>query len=352
MDGLGKGRGRADGFLAVAHLNGDGVVAVQDFLESGSAGRLLKGQGRAAGNAGAGLGGLAVQLFGDGQGVAVGIPDGVLPRKGCVLLPQSCAVRADGRCSVDTDRAIVRDHECRGKNESGANTIGVVVPAVAAGAIGVDVPDVVVIVGARRAQPPNGSGAAIVCNTLAVTAGAVAKVCQPHTVLREIAVVAGRPANLITRQQEHFGAQAICASGKAAAGTSAVLVRDFHLLNSCPDVAVDEVVERSVQVCVDAGILVGVIVAERGRCVDILHQQPRSVATRIIGAGVRVALLHNNKIFGRAVDFDFDNAANGFRAQFYVCHCYLLVFVQAHGMISAGRVFCDTERDRALCCTL
>ena len=75
----------------------------------------------------------------------------------------------------------------------------------------------------------------------------------------------------------------------------------------------------------DAGILVGVIVAERGRCVDVLHQQPRSGATRIIGAGVRVALLHNNKIFGRAVDFDFDNAANGFRAQFYVCHCYLSV---------------------------
>ena len=102
----------------------------------------------------------------------------------------------------------------------------------------------------------------------------------------------------------------------------------------------------------DAGILVGVIVAERGRGVDVLHQQPRSIATRIVGAGVRVALLHNNKIFGRAVDLDFDNAANGFCAQFYVCHCYLLVFVQAHGMISAGRVFCDTERDRALCCFL
>ena len=352
MDGLGKGRGRADGFLAVAHLNGDGVVAVQDFLESGSAGRLLKGQGRAAGNAGAGLGGLAVQLFGDGQGVAVGIPDGVLPRKGRVLLPQSCAVRADGRCSVDTDRAIVRDHECRGKNESGANTIGVVVPVVVAGAIGVDAPDVAAIVGVRRAQPPNGSGAAIVCNTLAVTAGAVAKVCQPHTVLREIAVVAGRPANLITRQQEHFGAQAVGAGGKAAAGTSAVLVRNLYLFDGVADVTINQVEERTVQVAVNAGILVGVIVAERGRGVDVLHQKPSTVAAGIIGAGVRVALLHNNKIFGRAVDFDFDNAANGFRAQFYVCHCYLLVFVQAHGMISAGRVFCDSERDRALCCSL
>ena len=102
----------------------------------------------------------------------------------------------------------------------------------------------------------------------------------------------------------------------------------------------------------DAGILVGVIVAECGRSVDVLHQQPSTVTAGIIGAGIRIALLHDNKIFGRAVDLDFDNAANGFCAQFYVCHCYLLVFVQAHGMISAGRVFCDTERDRALCCTL
>ena len=301
------------------------MVAVQDFLESGSAGRLLKGQGRAAGNAGAGLGGLAVQLFGDGQGVAVGIPDGVLPRKGRVLLPQSCAVRGDGRRSVDTDRAIVRDHECRGKNESGTNTIGVEVPVVAAGAIGVDVPDVVAIVGVRRAQPPNGSGAAIVCNTLAVTAGAVAKVCQPHTVLREIAVVAGRPTNLITRQQEHFGAQAVGAGGKAAAGTSAVLVRNLYLFDGVADVAVDEVVERAVQVRMDIRVLVivvGAVPLHRG--VDVLHQQPRSGTAGIIGAGIRVALLHNNKIFGRAVDLDLDNTANGFRAQFYVCHCYLL----------------------------
>lgn len=320
MDGLGKGRGRADGFLAVAHLNGDGVVAVQDFLESGSAGRLLKGQGRAAGNAGAGLGGLAVQLFGDGQGVAVGIPDGVLPRKGRVLPPQSCAVRADGRCSVGTDRAIVRDHECRGQYKSGANTVGVAVPVVAGLAIDVNAKDVDAIADVRRAQPPNGSAAAVVGDTLVDAVRAVVEVRQPNTILGEIAVVSGRKANLITRQQEYFRAQAIGAGGKAAAGTSAVLVRDFHLLNSCPDVAVDEVVECSVQVCVDAGILVGVIVAERGRCVDVLHQQPRSGATRIIGAGIRIALLHDNKIFGRAVDLDFDNAANGFCAQFYVCH--------------------------------
>ena len=53
------------------------------------------------------------------------------------------------RCSVDTDRAIVRDHECRGKNESGANTIGVDAPEAAVGAIGVDVPDAAVIAGVR-----------------------------------------------------------------------------------------------------------------------------------------------------------------------------------------------------------
>ena len=111
MDGLGEGCGRAGGSLAVAHLNRQGVVAVQDALESGSIGGLLKGQGRAAGNAGVSFGGLTVQLFGDGQRVAVGISDGILPCKGRVLLAKSCAVRADGRCSVDTDRAVVRDRE-------------------------------------------------------------------------------------------------------------------------------------------------------------------------------------------------------------------------------------------------
>ena len=103
----------------------------------------------------------------------------------------------------------------------------------------------------------------------------------------------------------------------------------------------------------DAGILVGVIVAtERGRGVDVFHQQPRAIAACVIDACIRDALMHNDKVLDRTVHFDFNGAANGLCAQFYVCHCYLLVFVQAHGMISAGRVFCDTERDRALCCFL
>lgn len=87
------------------------MVAVQDALESGSIGDLLKGQDRAAGNTGASFSGLAVQLFGDSQRVAVGIGNGILPCKDRVLLAKSCAVRADGRCSVDTDRAVVRDRE-------------------------------------------------------------------------------------------------------------------------------------------------------------------------------------------------------------------------------------------------
>ena len=37
------------------------------------------------------------------------------------------------------------------------DVVPVVVPVVVVGAIGVDVPDVVVIVGVRRAQPPFGS---------------------------------------------------------------------------------------------------------------------------------------------------------------------------------------------------
>ena len=214
------------------------MVKVVDALEPCGIGDLLKGQGRAAGNAGAGLGGLTVQLFGNGQGVAVGIGDGILPCKGRVLLAKSCAVCADGRCSVDTDRAVVRDHECRGKNESGANTIGDVAPAVVVGAIGVDAPDVVGVVGVRRAQPPNGSAAAVVCDTLAVSARAASKVVKLCTVSREIAVVAGRPSNFIAGQQEYFRAQAIGAGGKAAAGTSAVLVRNLDLLDSVPNIGI------------------------------------------------------------------------------------------------------------------
>lgn len=320
MDGLGEGCGRAGGSLAVAHLNRQGVVAVQDALEPCGIGGLLKGQGRAAGNAGAGLGGLTVQLLGNGQRVAVGIGDGILPCKGRVLLAKSCAVRADGRCSVDTDRAVIRDHECRGKNESGANSKGVVVVLVVEGAIRFDVPNVVVIADVRRAQPPSGSSGAGDSDTLAVAARAVVKVVKPCTVLRKIVVVAGRPANFITRQQEYFRAQAIGAGGKAATGTSIVLVRDFHLLNSRPDVAVDEVVEYSVQVCVDLGILVGIIVAELGRCVDALHQQLRSGATRIVCDGIRIALLHDNKIFRRTVHFDFNGAANSLHTEIYICH--------------------------------
>ena len=187
-----------------------------------------------------------------------------------------------------------------------------VVPAAGVvGALGVDGPDAAVIVGVRRAQPPPVSAAAVVGDTLAVAARAASKVRQPDTILGEIAIVAGRPANFIAGQQEYFGGKTICAGGKAAVPAAcAVQVRDFYLLNSCPDVAVDEVVERSVQVCVDAGILVGVIVAERVRCVDVLHQQPSTVAAIVIDAG-RLALMHDDEIFGRTVDFDFDDAANG-----------------------------------------
>lgn len=320
MDGLGEGCGRAGGSLAVAHLNRHGVVAVQDALESGSIGGLLKGQGRAAGNAGAGLSGLAVKSFGDGQGVAVGIGDGILPCKGRVFLAKSCAVRADGRCSVDTDRAIIRYQESRGQNQSGANTVGVAVPVVAGLAIDVNAKDVDAISDVRRAQPPNGSAAAVVGDTLVDAVRAVVEVRQPNTILGEIAVVSGRKANLITRQQEYFRAHAIGAGGKASAAAGTVLVRNLNLFDDVANVRINQVVECSVQVCIDAGTLVGVIVVEHRRCVDVLHQQLRPGATRIIGAGIRITLLHNNKIFGRAVDLDFNNAANGFCAQFYVCH--------------------------------
>ena len=115
---------------------------------------------------------------------------------------------------------------------------------------------------------------------------------------------------------------------------------------------IDQADERTIQVRGHVGVqvvVVGTVPLHRG--IDVLHYHPNAVAACIIGAAGQ-ALLHDNKIFGRAVDLDLDDAANGLCAQFYVCHCYLLVFVQANGMISAGRVFCDTERDRALCCFL
>jgi hypothetical protein len=61
------------------------------------------------------------------------------------------AVSFDGRTAFSLCLLVTRFHQ------SGANTVGVVVVPVVVGTIRLDVPDVVAVVGVRRAQPPFGS---------------------------------------------------------------------------------------------------------------------------------------------------------------------------------------------------
>ena len=76
-------------------------------------------------------------------------------------------------------------------------------------------------------------------------------------------MVAGRPANFVSRQQEYFGGKTICAGGKASVVAGAVLVRNLNLLDSSTDVGIKQVIEGAVQVGMDAGILIGVVVATK-----------------------------------------------------------------------------------------
>ena len=101
----------------------------------------------------------------------------------------------------------------------------------------------------------------------------------------------------------------------------ALAIRNLYLFDRIPDVRLEQTQEYAVQVRVGGtvGIIVGVRSMPLAAFVDVLHQKPRSGAAIVIDAG-RLALMDDYEIFGRAVDFDFDNAANGFRAQFYVCH--------------------------------
>nr|DAO46675.1 MAG TPA: hypothetical protein [Caudoviricetes sp.] len=200
--------------------------------------------------------------------------------------------------------ALVHRHVLR-QNQSGANTIDSVVGAiVVVGAIRPDDPDTVDVV-SRRAQPPSGSAAAVVGDTLAVAARAASKVVKLCTIFREIAVVAGRPAHLITRQQKHFGAQTIGASINAVA----VVVRNLYLLDSVADVTVNLVEERTVQVAVNTGLIVVVKSAEFGISVDVFHQQPSAAAAIVIDAG-RLALMDDDEIFGHAANFYFDGSSH------------------------------------------
>jgi len=101
----------------------------------------------------------------------------------------------------------------------------------------------------------------------------------------------------------------------------------------------------------DAGILIGVVIAERAGGIDVLHHNPDTVTACIVCTAGQ-ALMHDDEVFGRAVDLDLDDTANGLCAQFYVCHCYLLAKNQTHGKTPMGLVFCETVAVMALCCFL
>ena len=120
-----------------------------------------------------------------------------------------------------------------------------------------------------------------------------------------------RPANFIAGQQKYFGGKTIFTCRKAAPA-GALLVRNFHLFDSRSNFGINQVIEVIVQIGMGGAtsIVVGVCSIPLAFFVDVFHQQPSTVAAIVIDAG-RLALMHDDEIFGRTVDFDFDDAANG-----------------------------------------
>ena len=120
-----------------------------------------------------------------------------------------------------------------------------------------------------------------------------------------------RPANFIAGQQKYFGGKTIFTCRKAAPA-GALLVRNFHLFDSRSNFGINQVIEVIVQIGMGGAtsIVVGVCSMPLAVFVDVLHHQPSTVAAIVIDAG-RLALMHDDEIFGRTVDFDFDDAANG-----------------------------------------
>ena len=53
--------------------------------------------------------------------------------------------------------------------------------------------------------------------------------------------------------------------------------------------------------------------------VDVLHQQPSAV-TGVIVQRTRLALMDDDELFCRTVDFQLDGAADGLGAQKHICH--------------------------------
>ena len=92
----------------------------------------------------------------------------------------------------------------------------------------------------------------------------------------------------------------------------ALAIRNLYLLDGVLDARLDQIQECAVQVGMDGavGIIVGGRAIPLAAFVDVLHQQPRSGAAIVIDAG-RLALMDNDKVSGRTIYFDFNDAAHG-----------------------------------------
>ena len=145
------------------------------------------------------------------------------------------------------------------------------------------------------------------------------KIGQLCAVMRKVLVIAGAEADLITGQQEDFTVQAVCAGRYRPASPGTFLIRNLDLLDSFLYILIEHVQEIIVQVGMDVGMrVVIVIVVPFAVSVDVLHQYPGSVAARVVEGGVGVPLLHNDKFNGATAFVQLYNTADGLFAE--CCH--------------------------------
>ena len=242
--------------------------------------------------------------------------------------------RGRSRSRVRRDRAVVRDQECRGQDQGGADAVRVVgVPAVAV-ADGDHAPHAAGAAGVRGAEPPVGGAAVQVRNTSLLGGGSVAgdKIVQLGAVVREVGTLVVGEAYLSTRQQENLAAQSVGPVAVGSAGAAVLTVRDFDLLDSVADVGVVAVDPGAVQVGLNIRALqyVGVPGVPHPVLSDVLPQQPGSVATGVIGAG-RAALVDHDVVDGGTVLLELDDGAYRLGAKCDTCHRDTSLHENHHG---------------------
>lgn len=172
-------------------------------------------------------------------------------------------------------------------------------------AVGADDPHVAGVVVVRGAEPPDGGRAVQVRNTLVFGGRADPKleVGQLRAIHLEVAAVAGRPANLMTTQQENLAEQPIRTALASATGTTVLAVRDFYLFDRSLFRTAKAVKEIPIQPRVNrAGfVLVYVAVMLLPVAVNILPQQPCPVTACVIQTAVfRDALVDYQILHRRA----------------------------------------------------